>query len=502
MSRECATSIAWDNVFDSIAGAGGKPTHASLARGLSEWIDDGRLPGGARLPSTRTIAQKLGIGRNTVLFALANLIDNGYLDSKERSGIFVGLNRPVRTDDRAAVAPAMGPDWRRRLPWSHLTIPAAQASSRGNPGNISFRFGEFDLGLFPTSQWRECERAASGLREIARWGRDMVDGDDLGLIEQIRMHILPQCGIWARPDEILITVGAQEGRYLVARMLAQPGARIGIESPCSLDLLRTVQIAGAETIGLDVDENGVVPSDDMDNCDAVIVTPGHQNPTTVALAPERRQQILRRADVNDLIVVEDTFETEFLHERGGMPALKSEDRSGRVIYIGTLSRLMAPGLRIGFVVAPAVVVDHLRMLRRLIHRHPPANNQRSLAIFIERGYYRRFVRQTTRTLEERGAVLMAASRRHLPGFQWRHQLGTSCFWCEMPADVDAAALAHAARERGVIVEPGTGFFQTGDRAANCLRLTVSGVQDSQIEKGIRLLAEARLQVARSRTRPA
>ncbi len=126
MSRECATSIAWDNVFDSIAGAGGKPTHASLARGLSEWIDDGRLPGGARLPSTRTIAQKLGIGRNTVLFALANLIDNGYLDSKERSGIFVGLNRPVRTDDRAASAPAMGPDWRRRLPWSHLTIPAAR----------------------------------------------------------------------------------------------------------------------------------------------------------------------------------------------------------------------------------------------------------------------------------------------------------------------------------------------------------------------------------------
>jgi len=159
MSRECATSIAWDNVFDSIAGAGGKPTHASLARGLSEWIDDGRLPGGARLPSTRTIAQKLGIGRNTVLFALANLIDNGYLDSKERSGIFVGLNRPVRTDDRAASAPAMGPDWRRRLPWSHLTIPAAQASSRSSPGNISFRFGEFDLGLF---------RPASGANASAR----------------------------------------------------------------------------------------------------------------------------------------------------------------------------------------------------------------------------------------------------------------------------------------------------------------------------------------------
>ncbi len=228
------------------------------------------------------------------------------------------------------------------------------------------------------------------------------------------MHILPQCGIWARPDEILITVGAQEGRYLVARMLAQPGARIGIESPCSLDLLRTVQIAGAETIGLAVDENGVVPSDDMDSCDAVIVTPGHQNPTTVALTPERRQQILRRADVNDLIVVEDSFETEFLHERGGMPALKSEDRSGRVIYIGTLSRLMAPGLRIGFVVAPAVVIDHLRMLRRLIHRH---HHQQPA---FPGDLYRARLLSAVRAADdpdarERGAVLMAASRAIFPG---------------------------------------------------------------------------------------
>ena len=322
----------------------------------------------------------------------------------------------------------------------------------------------------------------------------MIDGDDSGLVEQIRMHILPMSGIWARPEEILITVGAQEGRYLVSRLLAESGARVGIENPCSLDLARTIRLTGAETVALDVDDKGVVPSAAMETCDAIVITPIHQNPTTVPLSPQRRREILTRARRSDFVVVEDTFEAEFVHEHGGPPALKSDDEDGRVIYIGTLSRLMAPGLRVGFIVAPPIVVEHLRALRRLIHRHPPANNQRSLAIFIERGYYRRFIRRTTQALEERGAALTAAARRYLPDFQWRHQRGTSSFWCEMPHTIDSDALAKAAREGGVIVEPGKRFFQTGNRADNCLRLTVAGVREQQIHKGIRVLGEARLRI--------
>lgn len=494
MTRGYATSAAWDSVLGSVAAAGGKPTHASLARSLSEWIDDGRLPRGARLPSTRTLARKLGVGRNTVLFALGCLVDNGYLEARERSGIFVGQARAVRTETPPESREAPNaPDWAARFGWIGKAAPKAAAAPAS--GDISFRFGEFDLELFPTGSWRECERAASSLREIARWGRDMVDGDDCGLVEQIRMHILPQSGIWARPDEILITVGAQEGRYLVSRMLAGPGTRIGIENPCSIDLARTIRIAGAEAVALPVDEHGVVPCAAMDGCDAIVITPGHQHPTTAILPPERRREILQRAGRNDVIIVEDSFETEFLHERSGLPALKSEDHAGRVIYIGTLSRLMAPGLRLGFVVAPAAVIEHLRFLRRLIHRHPPANNQRSLAIFIERGYYRRFVRQTTQVLEQRGEALIEAARRHFPDVRWRHQRGTSCFWGEMPADVDSEALAAAARRRGVLVDPGRSFFQEEERAAHGLRLTVSGVREAKIEQGMRLLAEARRSLA-------
>jgi GntR family transcriptional regulator/MocR family aminotransferase len=489
MTREGASSIAWDHVLTSLATSDERLTHATLAKGLSEWIDAGRLPRGARLPSTRVMARKLGLGRNTVLFALSCLVENGYLDSKERSGTFIGASRQERTEERSRDQVKGGPNWERRLPFNRL-LPQSAVATNSARGTISMKFGEFDLSLFPTSHWRECERAASGLGEIAKWGRDMIDGDDVGLIEQIRLHVLPQSGIWARPDEILITVGAQEGRYLVSRVLARAGTHIGIEDPCSLDLARTVQLSGAIPVGLAVDSQGVVPSEAMDECDAVFLTPGHQNPTTALLSTERRQEILRRAEFNDFIIVEDTFETEFINENGGPKALKADDTSGRVIYIGTLSRLMAPGLRIGFIVAPSAFIDHVRMLRRLVHRHPPANNQRSLAIFIERGYYRKFVKQTTRILERRGQLLMSAARRDLSDFTWHHQVGTSCFWGELPAGVDSDAVAAEARRRGVLVEAGSHFFTVGDRSSSCLRLTVSGVKEDQIEKGVRGLADA------------
>lgn len=502
MTRQVALSIAWDQVLTSLATSHGRLTHATLAKGLSEWIDDGRLPRGARLPSTRVIAHKLGLGRNTVLFALSCLVENGYLDSYERSGIFIGFSRHTKGRERLLDQGNTSLDWEKRLPPSHL-LPRSRSSPSTMRDSISLRFGEFDLALFPTSHWRECERAASSLGEIAKWGRDMIDGDDVGLIEQIRLHVLPQSGIWARPDEILITVGAQEGRYLVSRVLARSGMYIGIENPCSLDLARTVQLSGGIPVGLTVDSQGVVPSPAMDACDAVFLTPGHQNPTTALLSAERRKDILKRAETHDFVVVEDTFETEFIGERGGPQALKADDVSGRVIYIGTLSRLMAPGLRIGFIVAPSAFIDHVRMLRRLVHRHPPANNQRSLAIFIERGYYRRFVKQTTRVLERRGQMLSAAARRYLPDFSWQHQLGTSCFWTELPDDIDSDLVAAEAKRRGVLVEAGSHFFRVERHACNGLRLTVSGVREDQIERSVRILAEAyrSLQVANGRQLP-
>jgi GntR family transcriptional regulator/MocR family aminotransferase len=480
--------IAWDHLLSSLV-CDGRPTQQGLMRALSEWIDDGRLPGGMKLPSTRYLATKLGIGRNTALFALSCLVKQGSLVSRERSGIYVAerklASRILSTADRQS---SSGVNWQSRFASETLSFdpePKQELPAQTFP----FQYGQFDLSLFPTSHWRECERAALGVLEIADWGRDMIDGDDVELIEQLRKNVLPHHGIWAQPDEIIVTLGGQQGRYLVARLLAKAGLKVGIEHPGMPDMAKILRLTGTDICHLKVDEDGAIPSAEMDSCDTVILTAGHQCPTTAVMPLSRREEILERARSKDFIVVEDTYEMELLRESGGVPALKSLDTSGRVIYIGSLSKQMAPGLRVGFIVAPAPAIRQLRALRRLMLRHPPGNNQRALAVFIERGYYTTFVGRVAREFGQRAAALQQASRRWLPDFEWKHRDGTSSFWFEVPAALDTTILAEAAKDRGILIESGTPFFDGHKARRNFFRLAVSSVPTDRIEAGIKMLAE-------------
>jgi GntR family transcriptional regulator / MocR family aminotransferase len=479
-------AIAWDHLLGSLV-CDGQPMQLRLMRALSDWIDSGRLPGGVKLPSTRYLATKLGIGRNTALFALSCLVKQGYLVARERSGIYVAETR-LRS---VAAADPQSPsvmDWQSRFASEPLTFEA-EPKQELPAQTFPFQYGQFDVSLFPTSHWRECERAALGVLEIADWGRDMVDGDDCELIEQLRKNVLPHHGIWAQPDEIIVTLGGQQGRYLVARLLAKPGSKVGIENPGMPDMASILRLTGTDICHLQVDVDGAVPSPEMDSCDTVILTAGHQCPTTAVMPLSRRKEILERAQSKDFVVVEDTYEMELLRESGGIPALKSLDTTGRVIYIGSLSKQMAPGLRVGFIVAPPQAIRQLRALRRLMLRHPPGNNQRALAVFIERGYYTAFVGRVAREFGRRAIVLQQASKSWLPDFGWKHRDGTSSFWFEMPRALDSAVLAEAARNRGVLIESGTPFFDDHMVKRNFFRLAVSSVPTEQIEVGIKMLAE-------------
>jgi GntR family transcriptional regulator/MocR family aminotransferase len=488
MEKRRKPVIAWDHLLDSLA-HDGQPMQIRLMRAFGEWIDGGRLPGGVKLPSTRYLAAKLGIGRNTALFTLGCLVQQGYLVSKERSGIYVAEGRraprAVATADRQ---PSSAIDWHSRFA-SEVLAPDVEPNPATPAQTFPFQYGQFDVSLFPTGHWRECERAALGVLEIADWGRDKFDGDDFELIEQLRRNVLPHHGIWAQPDEIIVTLGGQQGRYLVARLLAGPGSKVVIENPGMPDMSKILRLTGADIRHLKVDDDGAVPSAEMDGCDTVILTAGHQCPTTAMMPLARREEILQRARSGDFIVVEDTYEMELLRESGGVPALKSLDSSGRVIYIGSLSKQMAPGLRVGFIVAPAPAIRQLRALRRLMMRHPPGNNQRALAVFIERGYYASFVGRLAKEFGHRSMALQETSRRWLPDFGWKHRDGTSSFWFDMPTALDSSVLAEAARTHGVLIEPGTPFFDGHDVKRNFFRLGVSSVATDRIETGVRMLAK-------------
>lgn len=488
-TKGTAADLAWTSVFPA-GEHGERLSYVEIMRALIRAIEAGRLARGTRLPSGRDLARMLRIGRNTAMLAYGGLVEQGYLVVRPRSGVVVADEMPSPAAAPIGSEDAPGPDWRGRF----KIALADEAAGAGRAGEVEptfpFTYGQFDPSLFPTNHWRECERAALSVLEIAQWGRDVVDEDDVELVEQLRRHILPHHGIWARPDEIIITLGGQQARYLVAQLLAGRGTVVGMENPGLADFRHILGATEATIRELAIDDGGLVVSEALDRCDYVYVSGGHQCPTTAVMPAERRLALLERAVAKDFIVIEDSYDNELLREPSALAALKGLDRAQRVIHIGSLSKLVAPGLRLGFIVEPALVIRQVRALRRLIHRHPPGNNQRALAIFIERGYYRGYLRRAAKALGERSLALDAALRRWMPDFAWRHSAGASSFWVEGPEGFDCRRIAPAAATRGVVFDAGDRFFHGPAPCRRFMRLGISSIPATRIDAGIRALAEA------------
>jgi GntR family transcriptional regulator/MocR family aminotransferase len=460
-----------------------------LAPSFVDAIDGKKIPEGVRLPSSRSIAETLDIGRNTVIAATNSLIEQGYLVAKDRSGIFVAVRNDFEHGGPRQIHRDGSYDWSSRL---RLSRPASEKpAERAQPGSVTHNlmYGQFDPSTFPISHWRQCERSALGVTEIAEWGRDAFDRDDDALLTSLCQHVLPKHGIWAEQDELLITLGGQEGRYLVAQLLCKAAVRVGLENPGLADMTEIVATTPAVPIALNVGEAGVELSDKLSSCNVLFTMPGHHCPTTAVMPADRRLELLDRARRTDMIIVEDTYETELLAHTKTIPSLKSLDREGRVIHIGSLSKSVAPGLRVGFVVASPVVIRKLREIRRLIHRHPPGNIQRALAMFIERGYYHSYIRHVSTTILRRTDTMKQSLARWIPEVRVRHCEGASSFWIELPAHINAGELSSTVAKRGVLIESGKRFYSEGARH-NCLRIAVSQIPDSKIVAAVKLIHAA------------
>ena len=456
-------------------------------------ILDGRVPAGTPMPPSRTLAAALGVSRNTVSLALQRLVDKGFLVARERSGLFVNPDMLLGQAGQPPLhdGPIGGLNWAQRL-----KTAVGQQRNIAKPAQwqdfaYPFVYGQFDASLMPLNDWRAASQQSLRAASVRQWSQDHVDRDDPGLISQIQHRLLPARGIVAQRDQILVTSGAQMACYLLAQVLMDSTTVVGVEDPGYPDARNNFALRSRCVMPLAIDEQGLVPSRRLGQCDYVYVTPSHQCPTSVTMPLSRRQALLEVARRKDLVLFEDDHESELNFSERPLPALKSLDTDGRVIYLGSLSKTLAHGLRLGFIVAAPELIRELRALRRLLMRHIPSNNAHTAGLFIAQGHHDAFIRKLNLVYRERRHVLIQSLARYLPGWTVSQAHGGSGAWVQGPAGLDAEELARVAQTRGVVIEPGGVFFARPNASSQCcFRLGYSAIPSAHIEAGVRELARA------------
>lgn len=461
---------------------------SQIRQKLVEAILKETFPAGRRLPSSRKLAQQLEVARNTVVLAYQQLIDEGYLIARERSGLYINekiLEQRVGFAGKLGSPRPQSPFWRSRLKTS---VPSEQEfACPPNWQQYPYPFieGQFDQSLYPIKEWREANRLALGIRDINEWAGETGDIDDPMLVNEIRSKILPRRGIQATPDEILITVGTQQALHLVAELLVDSTVPVAMEEPGYPGMRRLLERRGAPLVYQPLDAQGLVIDERLDQCRLVYVTPSHQAPTAVTMSMERRKALLEKAHSQDLLIIEDDFDSESNYLGNPHPALKSIDTAGRVIYMSCLSKVLSPGLRLGFMVAPPEVIEAARYLRKLTVRHPPLNNQRTAAYFLSLGHYDTFLMHLHETFRERWIAL----RRALNYYLLHHVVmtpaqGGSSFWVRGPSDLDAGYVVKEAAKRGVLIEPVEDYYATSNVPENCFRMGITSIPHDRIREGV------------------
>ncbi|MEI2416621.1 PLP-dependent aminotransferase family protein [Orrella sp. JC864] len=466
-----------------------------LRESLVDAILHGIFPPDEPLPSCRQLSQQLSVSRNTVALVYESLLEKGYLQSRPRSGYY--LHPDYRQVGQAAPGmPRTGaqagghePRWSARLQRQPSLRQGVLRPSNWRQYDYPFVYGQADPDLFPLADWRRASREMLRAGRHGGWIGDAMDQDDPELIEQLRTRVLPKRGIRASAGEILVTLGSQNALALIAQLLMGPGVRVGIESPGFRDAWNIFEMQGAQVSLHQVDEQGIRIDERLARCDYVYVMPSHQVPTGVTLSPARRTRLWSQAHRRDQVIIEDDYDADLDLASHPLPALKADDRHGRVIYLSSLSKCLAPGLRLGYLVADEELVRELRALRRLMYRHPPLNNQRLLALFLAQGDYDAHLRRYRAAQRRKHDLLRTAIDRRLGSCRYADGAGAAAFWLRAPAGINTQKLTWAASRRSVMIEPGFRHFFGEAPDDRHFRLGFQAIPAERIEPGIALLAE-------------
>ena len=477
------------NQFFSLRHDKPRTLQLQIRQQLIDAITNGLIGPNEPLPSSRNLASALKVARNTVIASYKELEFDGYITPKERRGYFVNeqFYESYNSTNNDQPNKAKSPVWHDKL----ITKKPSTQTNIHNPENwqnlpYSFTIGQLDKSLIPYYEWREVVRHSSTLPEIQKWNMDHVDNDDPSLIKQIQSKVLPKRGIWANKDQILITSGSQNAIYMIASLLTKQGTVVAMENPGYPDVRNIFSSKTDNVIPISIDQNGIMVQDIAPETDIIFTTPSHQYPTGVTMSMERRHELLSVAKENQMVIIEDDYEAEINFQKKPHPSLKSLDKDNNVIYVGSFSKAFAPGLRLGYMVAPESFIKEVKAMRRLMIRHIPANNQRSVALFIGLGHYHNMFTKIQKTNKERWSLINEKINQE-PLLSCTPTLGGSTFWIEILAPIDSDKLCKKLLSKGVAVRSGNTLFSGENSPLNYLHLGYSAIDTNKINKGIDII---------------
>jgi GntR family transcriptional regulator/MocR family aminotransferase len=471
------------------------PPFLQIARALAADIQRGRLRPGDRLPGSRRLADGLRVHRNTVLAALNELTAEGWLEAKPGRGTFVtrGIVHP-RGRPFSGPFPAR-PRGPAAPPLTLPEVPAAYRPPILPHGTLNLSSGAPDLRLVPAGSIGRAYR-----RLLARRGTDLLGyGDPEGhpaLRAALAAMLASTRGLPVGPDDVLVTRGSQMALTLAARALLRPGDAVAVEEVGYRPAWEAFRAAGATVVPVAVDGDGVdvealARMTGRTRLRAIYVTPHHQYPTTVTLKAARRLALLALARAGRIAIIEDDYDHEFHYDGRPVLPLASADEAGRVVYIGTLSKVLAPGLRIGYLVAPPAVLRNVAAIRSLLDIQGDRATEAAVATLIEDGEVQRHVARARRMYADRREVLARSLRRTFgDGVEFALAPGGMALWVHLRLAGDVEAWARRSVRHGVSWYTGRRYAFDGTPRPFA-RFSFASLDERELAEAVRRLAAAR-----------
>lgn len=472
------------------------PLHRQLYEEIRNAIVGGRIPSGARIPSSRGLAEDLGVSRTTVLQAVDQLRAEGYLKTVVGSGTRVVEVLPEKlTRVRLPVALPPAPVPARALSargTALSSIPPAMARVRGAVDIPPFRLGIPGLDLFPRKAWNRLLIHRARMTSVTELDYGMPAGVP-ALREAIAGYVASSRGVRCTPEQVIVIGGVQHGMGFAARLLLDPGEKAWLEDPAYLAARAALSAASADIVPVPVDCEGIDVAEGIRRApDArlVFVSPSHQYPLGVTMSLQRRLMLIDWAREANAWILEDDYDSEFRY--GGRPlmALQGLDGGSRVIYLGTFSKSVFPALRIGFLVVPPELVEGFTRARVLTDQHPPILQQLVLADFIREGHFARHIRRMRRAYEARQDALVAEVQRELAGVLTLHRAnaGLHMVGC-LPPGLPDREVAKEALARGVEVSA-VSLHYMEPTTRNGLLMGFASSDEATLRDGVRRLSAA------------